>query len=535
MKILKKLEPQTFFAALYASFVWEAFFYLNISQKKVPNMFFITILFVCEYIIINYILKKIRQYKFYCDNLITKKNKKIIFLVIMFLTLAIMMTYVFAYYPGSFSSDSIGQYGQAINGIYSDWHPVWHTLVFFTFPLKIFKNIASIIIMQNIYFALIMGYVAVTIYEMTNIKVMILSMLYILMNPYVGHIMLYPWKDVGFALAGLFCTTFAIRLIFIKENTTKIWKLVLFGFALASATLFRHNAILYTAPLLLVLFLKIDRKTWTKIVIISIMFLLLIKIPIYGTLNVTNPDRRVLESTGLPLSIIGNVVKETPELMDNELSEFAYSLAPQELWNEKYQCGNFNSIKWNIQDTTPVEKQGYIGMFRLMLKCFSVSPKASFKAFFSLTDVVYGFENGLEGDVGTGIVENKYGIEYQINPNRLLDISRIAIEGYGAFVNNSIFRYLRTYGVCLFVLVVVYFAELKFKSWTSWNRLFIIGPLFVYDFGTMLLLTGPDSRFFFITFLVTPILVVYALCEGGNTDEASNSYWSRTSRIDSGI
>ena len=44
--------------------------------------------------------------------------------------------------------------------------------------------------------------------------------------------------------------------------------------------------------------------------------------------------------------------------------------------------------------------------------------------------------------------------------------------------------------------------------------MFMAVPLLAYDYGTMLLLTGPDSRFFFITFLVTPLLIVYALCEG---------------------
>ncbi len=42
------------------------------------------------------------------------------------------------------------------------------------------------------------------------------------------------------------------------------------------------------------------------------------------------------------------------------------------------------------------------------------------------------------------------------------------------------------------------------------ETLYVI-PILTYDFGTMLLLTGDDSRFFFITFLLVPLTVFLAL------------------------
>ena len=83
-----------------------------------------------------------------------------------------------------------------------------------------------------------------------------------------------------------------------------------------------------------------------------------------------------------------------------------------------------------------------MGMLRLMIKCFVISPRASFKALFALTDMVYGFETGLEGNVGPGITDNDYGIAYtdvrNDKCNKLVDI-------YNSFVNGTIFRYFRTY------------------------------------------------------------------------------------------
>ena len=40
------------------------------------------------------------------------------------------------------------QLEQAITGKYNDWHPVWHTIIFFTIPIKIFKVPVAIIGMQ---------------------------------------------------------------------------------------------------------------------------------------------------------------------------------------------------------------------------------------------------------------------------------------------------------------------------------------------------------------------------------------------------
>lgn len=149
-------------------------------------------------------------------------------------------------------------------------------------------------------------------------------------------------------------------------------------------------------------------------------------------------------------------------------------------------------------------------MLRLMGKCFKLSPVVSTKAFIALTDMVYGFENGLEGNVGYGIITNDYGIT---NKEMLGGVCRTITDDYSEFINNTIFKYLRTYGVCLLVMLVVALSRVDFKSIGTWRRALMVVPIFAYDFGTMLLLTGPDSRFFFITFLVTPLLVVWNAIE----------------------
>ena len=90
-------------------------------------------------------------------------------------------------------------------------------------------------------------------------------------------------------------------------------------------------------------------------------------------------------------------------------------IATPEQWNSNYVCGNFNSIKWNGADLSIVETEGYIGMAKILLKCFEKSTAASIRAFISLTDMVYGIENGLEGDIKIIISDNPYNLVYSGN------------------------------------------------------------------------------------------------------------------------
>ena len=87
------------------------------------------------------------------------------------------------------------------------------------------------------------------------------------------------------------------------------------------------------------------------------------------------------------------------------------------------------------------------------------------------------------------------------------------LSSYADFINSSIFRYLRTYGVTIFLILISILSRMNFMSWKSWKKSFMILPIFTYDFGTMFLLSGSDSRFFLITFLVAPLMIAFSFME----------------------
>lgn len=508
----RRLSVKALIASSYFSLVWASFFYLNISPSKKVNLVFLVAMFVLSYLLFCPLIKRLNRLNFKPVST-TRSTRVKIFVIAAAASFICMLLWIIAYYPGSFSVDSLEQYEQAITGAYNDWHPVWHTLIVFNLPLKLFGTPASIIICQSVYFSLVFGYAILVIHELAGMKATIIVSLIIMLNPYVGSILLFPWKDVAFAITALFCTIFIIRLMSSHSCKTKTLKVAIFGIVLGFATVFRHNAILYTAPLIIVLFVNVDKKTFFTALAVTLATVFIIKVPIYGALNVEQPDGRVSETTGLPMTIIGNVTKETPDLMDDEVSDFVYSVATEQQWQELYQRGSFNSIKHCGVNTSPVEEKGILGMLRLTMKCFKESPSASLDAFIALTSQVYGFERTGHITAMPSIVVNDFDIQYEQNPGSIQTTLKTTLDSYISFVENSVFRYFKAYSFLLFALLLVFLSKLEARSLESWKKTSIVFPILMYDFGTMFLLSGDDARFFFITSLVIPILVVYLLSE----------------------
>lgn len=395
--------------------------------------------------------------------------------------------------PGAFSKDSLDQLQEVVTGQYSDWHPAWHTLLFFTLPMKLTGSRASIVLFQMIWFALAMGLLTSLAYELGGVRAALLSWGVIMLNPYTGFIMMHPWKDVAFGIASMVAVILAVRLYCLHEASR--FSLVLLGISLANATIFRHNGILLSGVLLLAVFFALSKKQWALVFISFALLFAAVKGPVYSFLKVEKPDQRVVETVGLPMNVIGNVVTQNPEAMDEELQEFVYAIAPQEVWDAAYKTGNYNSFKWYHADNSVVERAGAKRVLQMMFKCFRLAPLESAQGLFALTDLVYA----VEGEAEDGL--------WIMGP----DEGRALIRIYESFFVSTIFRYLRYIGLTLAALLALILARCRLNSRQDWKKILLCLSVFCYDFGTMLLLTGPDYRVFFVSFLVFPPLVLLML------------------------
>ena len=80
--------------------------------------------------------------------------------------LCLLLIYHLAYWPGTWSFDVLKHnlpQGLGLHS-YNNWHPVWHTFLFFTIPSKIFSNAIEFMLVQHLWLSLAFAYLVYTLY-----------------------------------------------------------------------------------------------------------------------------------------------------------------------------------------------------------------------------------------------------------------------------------------------------------------------------------------------------------------------------------
>ena len=449
-----------------------------------------------------------------------KKIKAVIFALCVFaVTFLIFYSWQRVVYPGSFSPDSIEQYKQTQTGEYNDWHPVLHTWLFFGLPNLFSSSPALLVTLQLVWFSLAAAYLFYVLYtDGCPISFIAVSWAYTVFNPNTACIMLYPWKDSTFTIMSTVLFAHCVRIYRSNGRWLLKWSntaaFALFAF-LANGV--RHNAILLVATVFIVLFVffKQSRRRVAVAASIFLILTLLLKFPIYSAAEVGSPKHRTTEVMGLPMTVLADVYMNDRDALDEEAIEFLDSLATQKNWEKHYRFGNFNSFKWS--DGTIYDKIDQEGAAKILTYTFKAavnSPDIAKKSFFQLTKMVWGFDGGGGWNIGYGITSNTLGI------TREYDDEGIAIfDAYRKMSNGYVTKYLFNYtGVVIVVLLFLAVARIE-KA--GFRKVFSIVPLMVYNFGTMLLLTGHDFRFFHLNFVAVIPLVYIMLTNKEDADESA--------------
>lgn len=465
--------------------------------------------FAASAVICPVVLRKVRNITICPDAscfLVKEKVWKVLFFLLPFL--AFLARYI-VYYPGGMSTDTFVQYEQTITNQYNDWHPVIQTLLVIKLPLLLTGGwIGSMTLFQIIAFALVIGYALCTVMKYAGVKYAAISLLLILLNPTIANAAMFPWKDVSFAIGGLLLMSFALRIYCTKGQWIKCpAHIAVFAITAALTTLFRHNAILFTGPLVLAVLFCIS---WKRALALGLSILLLVAgilYPLYGALKVEEPDQRQVETLGLPMTVIGGAVTFSPEKLDADILEFAYRVAPKEVWEENYLYGEYNALKWNVQtDNSVIEEYGAVKVISMAVRCILQSPEESLKALVKLTNVVYSISDDSQYYVTPIIVENDQGIQMQ--GSSALQSLNYSYTRTMVLLLPQLFMYI---GVMHLVLLVGVLAKCKLGRWKDWKKIFFILPVFCYNFGSALLLTGAAdcARMFFYTYLLMPLLLIF--------------------------
>lgn len=457
--------------------------YIDFSDYEARKRFYVITVAEVLLIAVIYICPKIMRF---AENLSIQpeasSNRTKFFLKTWLIFFAAFLAMYIIFYPGGFSADSIGQYSQALKlENYNDWHPVLHTLFAFTLPLRLSGGwIGSIVLFQIFVFSLAMAFMLLTVYDFSNKVYTRAVMLYMLLSPAVLGISICMYKDTSFAVTAMLAMTFAARVHFTNGKFLNSAKnTICFVAVLVLTTIFRHNAILFTFPLLIAVMLYAGTKQKVLMLVLFLALIFLIRGPLYSSLNVEAPGYRKYETLGAAMSIITTAAEETPEVLDSDIVEFASEMTPDK-----------------------VEEAGYAKMLGMVWRCLKQSPFVTLKVFCLYEGRAMGIAGVFSEGTAPYIVENNYGVEFR----GLYALSRLFyFYSYGSMMTlKHIFWHPGIISLAVIILILA-------KLTQDFRRLCLVMPVLIYNYGTMILSRSNEFRFYAYGFLVMPLIMIIAL------------------------
>ena len=462
-----------------------------------------------------------------------QKNTFIICSSIIF---AVLIINLLAHYPGGISGDSLDQWNQVQTGNFNNWHPAIHTMIIWLIT-RIVPFYSFFICFQILCFSILSGYMAATI-EAWGIKKrwVIIFMITIISTQTTRNIMLYPWKDTAFTVLVLCLSVYMVNIVLSRGLwLTKWYNTSALAVVGALASIIRHNSFFFTVPLgiLLITFYTKSTRNTIIAVISSILVVLGITNILYPLANVTYPTNQTyVESVRLPMTILSGVMVNKPEALDQQTKEFLLKIVDEQEWMKTYKSGNFNSIEWYFDTTDIISEIPPGDLIMMTLRAIINAPMTSLREFIALTRMVWSPLDWRNISVITDEGINA------LSDNELVFMQQIRAVGQviNSFFNAAFWLFtpssiLGSIGLHMTTLLVIGVYSINRNMGVK--GLFLIIPSVMYNLGTMLLLGGPDYRFFHFNTVVTlPLIIALLASSKHNEDQSSRTKTLCSSPID---
>lgn len=475
---------------------------------SVPLSWTTPIRLVLFYLLVDFLCEKLQRVNL--EILTERRAKNYKFGTMVFLTtIAVMLLYYLAYYPGGLCSDTFNQWYQVDKGFLLDWHPAIHTILFLKFPSLLCNRLAFANLMQIFWLGLSMAYLGLVMDSWGIKKKWIWATLAIgIINPASSITLSFTWKDTAMTIFMVVLAGQMIEIVFSDgEWLTKWYCSLSFGVFGALVALVRHNAILLVAPLMLLVIVIYWSKVryycfvsgvWTLVIAAGI------KGPLYQRLDVQKHPQVSAEMLGVPMTILANVLVHEPTSLDVEARKFLYRIGSQELWETTYQEGSWNSAKWMGDDISNdvIEEEGTLNILRYTWHAIQKEPYYSYRAVVKLFEVVWKpLGNKVTWAYDIEVSHNMYGYEIS-GVSWLQEI----LDGFRMITVEGIFFTTWGWYIGFFILLLL-FAGIS-RIGFEWRKILLWIPILCYDFGTALVLCGQDFRFFsFHTVIALPLIL----------------------------
>jgi hypothetical protein len=427
-----------------------------------------------------------------------RKETVVLFSALCFLILLLALA---ASFPGMSSPDTEDQWAQVQKFAFNDAHPAIHTLLIWL-ATRIINHYAFVVFVQITVFSIGVGYLIATLESWGfSIKILLVTGLLIILNPYTIGIMMFLWKDLALTILLLYATIMTVNIYYSKgawfSNGINV---VLFALITGLASIIRHNGFFFTVPLYLIIVFLYSGKNKKALVslVLAALVVFLIKSPLYNTLKVKKPNNNYPESVGIPMTILSDVLVKNPQRLPQDAKSFLNKIASDEEWHEKYVPGNYNSAKWSFNPSGNLVK--YVPPETLLKWVLQTCINARYEAFHAICEVtstvwIMGRINGIS-------------LVFSGKGNIITRVLNFLFRGYiGLSLSLPVISLLfSNLGTLMLLLLIIGIFSL---SRNGTNILLLVVPSVVYNLGTMLLLCGNDFRFFHFNFvMILPLLFV---------------------------
>ena len=292
---------------------------------NIPIIIYYIVSILCYYYLFKNILLFIYD-KTKNLNITDNKKKEIsktkFLFIITIIGFILYIPYLLEYYPGITTFDTYTQLNQILgNSVYSNHHPVIHTLIiklFYSIGYGLSKSenigILCFTIFQMLFVSFTFSNVLYSLYK-NNIKKIYLILLFIFyyLVPYNALYSISTYKDVLFSCIALL---FILFLYNNKDNKLSLLKTIELILLTIFTCILRTNGIIGVCLLLIILLIK-KYKFFIKYIGIGLILSFVFNILLINIFNVEKVES--IESFAIPIQNISYVIKNEGNISEDEL------------------------------------------------------------------------------------------------------------------------------------------------------------------------------------------------------------------------
>jgi len=304
---------------------------------------------------------------------------------------------------------------------------------------------------------------------------------------------MYLWKDNAMTVGVVILAAQSVHIYFSRGDwLLKTRNALAFGAALAFTTLVRHNALLFTLPLLLTTLLCYRGQMRGLLTAGATLLaaLALVWGPLYTAVGVTYPNNTTAEAIGVPMTILCNVRTQNPSALDAETRAFTDAMADESGW-QSYQTDVYNSIKFGTAREA-VSRASLAQILHMTVHTAIADPRRAFLAVNGVTDLVWGLADEGAANVTVRNSGDLPSVPKQDGTLNRLGAAAKALIAAPLHLDVLVWAF-GNLGVTFLALLVLSLRALRANGV---RVLALCLPTLLYNLGTMCVLCGTDARFF---------------------------------------